>query len=232
MHPDIDKLLDISYDKGFKVNITTNGTLLSKVGEKLLNKPSLRQINISLHSFDGNNGMENKDDYLDNIFRFIKSTKNNKEIIIALRLWNLTEDNVFNKEINKNKEILDRIQLEFNLPFKIEDIINSQKGFKIQDKIYLNQDFEFIWPDLNNEDFGREVYCYGLRNQIGILVDGTVVPCCLDGEGKIPLGNIYNEPLNQILSGTRARKIYEGFSKRVIVEEMCRKCGYRTRFNL
>ena len=232
LHPHIDKLLDISYDKGFKVNITTNGTLLSKVGEKLLNKPSLRQINISLHSFDGNNGMENKDDYLDNIFRFIKSTKNNKEIIIALRLWNLTEDNVFNKEINKNKEILDRIQLEFNLPFKIEDIINSQKGFKIQDKIYLNQDFEFIWPDLNNEDFGSEGYCYGLRNQIGILVDGTVIPCCLDGEGKIPLGNIYNESLNQILSGTRARKIYEGFSKRVIVEEMCRKCGYRTRFNL
>ncbi|WMM26464.1 radical SAM/SPASM domain-containing protein [Tissierella sp. MB52-C2] len=232
LHPHIDEFLEISYDKGFKVNITTNGTLLSKVGDKLLNKLALRQINISLHSFDGNNEMENKDSYLDNIFNFIKSARDNKGLIIALRLWNLTDDNLINKKANKNKEILDRIQSEFNLPFKVEDTINPQRGLKIEDRIYLNQDSEFIWPDLNNEDFGKEGYCYGLRNQMGVLVDGTVIPCCLDGEGKISLGNIYNNSLKQVLSSNRARDIYEGFSKRLVVEEMCRKCGYRRRFNL
>lgn len=231
LHPNIDELLDISYNKGFKVNITTNGTLLSKVKEKLIGKPALRQINISLHSFDGNNGMNSKNDYLDNIFEFIKLARQDKSLIIALRLWNLTENNLINKEVKKNKEILNRIEREFKLPFKIEDTINPQRGIKIDDRIYLNQDSEFIWPDLKNQEFGEKGYCYGLRDQIGILVDGTVIPCCLDGEGKISLGNIFELKLSEILSSERATKIYDGFSNRVVVEEMCKKCGFRTRFN-
>ncbi len=231
LHPKIGELLDISYNKGFKVNITTNGTLLSKVKEKLIGKPALRQINISLHSFDGNNNRDTKEKYLDNVFDFIESAKVDSSIIIALRLWNLTRDNLVNQEIERNREILNRIEKEFELSYKIEDTINPNKGLKIADRIYLNQDSEFIWPDLNNEEFGSRGYCYGLRDQIGILADGTVIPCCLDGEGKIFLGNIYNTKLNEILSGSRAKEIYDGFSKRVVVEEMCKKCGFRTRFN-
>ena len=231
LHPKIGELLDISYNKGFKVNITTNGTLLSNVKEKLIGKPALRQINISLHSFDGNNNRDTKENYLDNVFDFIESAKEDSSIIIALRLWNLTRDNLVNQEIERNREILNRIEKEFELSYKIEDTINPNKGLKIADRIYLNQDSEFIWPDLNNEEFGSRGYCYGLRDQIGILADGTVIPCCLDGEGKIFLGNIYNTKLNEILSGSRAKEIYDGFSKRVVVEEMCKKCGFRTRFN-
>jgi radical SAM protein with 4Fe4S-binding SPASM domain len=231
LHPNIDEFLDISYDKGVKVNITTNGTLLSKVKEKLIHKPALRQINISLHSFDGNNNINSKEKYLDNIFEFIELAKEDKSLIIALRLWNLTGDNLFNKEVNRNKEILNRIETEFKLPFKIEDVINPKRGIKIDDRIYLNQDSEFIWPDLKNQEFGNKGYCYGLRDQIGILVDGTVIPCCLDGEGKISLGNIFKTRLSEIISGERATRIYNGFSRRVVVEEMCRKCGFRTRFN-
>ncbi len=231
LHPNIDEFLDISYDKEVKVNITTNGTLLSKVKEKLIHKPALRQINISLHSFDGNNNINSKEKYLDNIFEFIELAKEDKSLIIALRLWNLTGDNLFNKEVNRNKEILNRIETEFKLPFKIEDVINPKRGIKIDDRIYLNQDSEFIWPDLKNQEFGNKGYCYGLRDQIGILVDGTVIPCCLDGEGKISLGNIFKTRLSEIISGERATRIYNGFSRRVVVEEMCRKCGFRTRFN-
>lgn len=231
LHPNIKELLDISYNKGFKVNITTNGTLLSKVKEKLIGHPALRQINISLHSLDGNNGMSTKDDYLNNIFEFINSSKEDKSLIIALRLWNLTDDNLVNKKIGKNTEILKRIEEEFKLQFKIEDIITPQRGIKLGNRIYLNQDMRFIWPDLNNPDFGDKGYCYGLRDQIGILVDGTVIPCCLDGEGKISLGNIYKTNLGEILASHRAENIYDGFSKRVVTEEMCRKCGFRTRFN-
>lgn len=231
LHPKIGELLDISYNKGFKVNITTNGTLLSKVKEDLIGKPALRQINISLHSFDGNNNRDTKENYLDNVFDFIESAKEDSSIIIALRLWNLTRDNLVNQEIERNREILNRIEKEFKLSYKIEDAINPNKGLKIADRIYLNQDSEFIWPDLNNEEFGSRGYCYGLRDQIGILVDGTVIPCCLDGEGKIFLGNIYNTKLDKILSGNRAIEIYDGFSKRIVIEEMCKKCGFRTRFN-
>lgn len=231
LHPNLDEFLSLAFDKGFKVNITTNGTLLSKVKEKLINKPALRQINISLHSFDGNINSNSKEEYLDNIFEFVKSAKEDKSLIIALRLWNLTDDDLFNKKTERNREILNRIETEFKLSFKIEDVIDPQRGIKIDDKIYLNHDSEFIWPDLNNEEFGDKGYCYGLRDQIGILVDGTVTPCCLDGEGKLALGNIFDTGLSEILSGDRAIKIYDGFSKRIVIEEMCKKCGFRTRFN-
>src|SRR5690554_4856645 len=59
LHPHIDELLDISYEKGFKVNITSNGTLINKAKHKILGKPALRQLNFSLHSFDGHEGSTN-----------------------------------------------------------------------------------------------------------------------------------------------------------------------------
>lgn len=237
LHPKIEEFLDIAYDKGLKVNITTNGTLISEMKEKLIGKPSLRQINISLHSFDGNKDLKDKDGYINNIFDFIRKSRN-KEIskdgellIIALRLWNLSRDDLLNKESNKNREILDRIELEFNLEFDIEDRINLERGIRIGEKIYLNHDSEFIWPDLNNEIIEDKGFCYGLRDQIGILVDGTVIPCCLDGEGKLALGNIFENRFSEIIDGERAKRIYDGFSRRIIEEEMCKRCGFRTRIN-
>lgn len=97
--------------------------------------------------------------------------------------------------------------------------------------MYLNQDYEFKWPDLLVPEDNRPGFCYGLRNQVAILVDGTVVPCCLDGEGIINLGNIHQTNFSQIIESDRVNNIFNGFSKREVVEEFCRKCGYRKRFN-
>lgn len=236
LHPQIDEFLDISYKKGLKVNITTNGTLLSKVKDKLIGKPALRQVNISLHSFDGNKSMKDKNGYLDNVFDFIRESRDRERfidkelLIIALRLWNLSRDELPIIDSDRNIEILERIESEFNLEYDIKDKINLERGIRIGEKLYLNHDSEFIWPDMNNEIFADTGFCYGLRDQIGILVDGTVIPCCLDGEGKMPLGNIYKTNLNEILLGERARNIYDGFSRRIIVEELCKRCGFRTRF--
>jgi radical SAM protein with 4Fe4S-binding SPASM domain len=100
----------------------------------------------------------------------------------------------------------------------------------VRDRIYINQDHEFVWPSLSAKEDDGKGFCHALRNQIAILVDGTVVPCCLDGEGVIDLGNIYETPLSEILDSDRATMIYEGFTKREAVEEMCKRCGYRRRF--
>ncbi len=235
LHPRVGEFLDIAHEKGLMVNITTNGTLIKEVKDQLLGKPSLRQINISLHSFDGNKGKEGKDEYLDNIFSFIKESRNpqfiinGRLLIIALRLWNLSREDLSNIETNDNKEVLDRIKFEYNLDYDIKSKINLERGIRIDEKIYLNHDSEFVWPDLSNDLIGDEGFCYGLRDQIGILVDGTVIPCCLDGEGKLNLGNIFDSRFSEILVGERTKNIYEGFSRRIIVEEMCKRCGYRTR---
>ena len=97
--------------------------------------------------------------------------------------------------------------------------------------MYLNQDSEFQWPDLKVAEDNSPGFCYGLRNQVAVLVDGTVVPCCLDGEGIINLGNIHKTDLSEIVESKRANNLFNGFSRRDVVEELCRKCGYRKKFN-
>lgn len=231
LHPKLDEFLDLSYKKGFKVNITTNGTLINEVREKIILKPALRQINFSLHSFDGNEGGSNKADYVNNIISFVKEAINITDTLFSLRLWNLNVDNATNHQANKNRDLLVAIEKAFNLPYKIEEEIHPGHGIKICDKVYLNQDHEFQWPDLNVREDNSPGFCYGLRNQVGILVDGTVVPCCLDGEGVIKLGNIHETPFSEIVDNQRANDIFNGFSRREVVEELCRKCGYRKKFN-
>lgn len=232
LHPDIDKFLDISYEEGFKVNITTNGTLINKVKNKIINKKSLRQINFSLHSFDGNQVFESKESYINPIISFVKESVESSSILISLRLWNLEQDNETNIQKKRNQQTLKIIEKEFNLCYKIEEKIIPGRGIKIADRVYLNQDHEFKWPDLKEEEDDGKGFCYGLRNQIAILVDGTVVPCCLDGEGIINLGNIHNTEFSKIIIGDRADNILDGFSRREVVEELCRKCGYRQRFGV
>ncbi len=230
LHPKIDKLLDISHEKGFKVNITTNGTLITKNKHKLLGKPALRQINFSLHSFDGHPGSQDKAGYLRQILDFVHEARAQSELIVSFRLWNLEMDNEVNEQRQKNRELLSMIEEEFQLNFQIEERFKAGTGVKIADKIYLNQDPEFDWPDLNAPEDEGKGFCYALRNQAGVLIDGTVIPCCLDGEGVINLGNVHQEQFAEIIKGERAKNLYDGFSRREAVEELCRKCGYRKRF--
>ncbi|GIO87379.1 radical SAM protein [Paenibacillus faecis] len=230
LHPKIDQLLDVSHEKGFKVNITTNGTLLHKAAHKLLGKPALRQINFSLHSFDGHEGSTDREGYITSVLSFVREATALSDLIVSFRLWNLTQDNETNLQRSRNRATLELIEREFGLDFRIEEKVIPGSGIKLAERVYLNQDHEFDWPSLTApEDDGRG-FCHALRNQAGILVDGTVIPCCLDGEGVINLGNVHNTPFSEIIEGERATRLYEGFSQRIAVEELCRKCGYRKRF--
>lgn len=230
LHPKIDQLLDISHEKGFKVNITTNGTLLPKMRHKLLGKPALRQMNFSLHSFDGHEGSTDREGYLRNVLSFVREAVASSDLIVSFRLWNLTRDNDTNLQRMRNRATLEIIEQEFNLDYRIEEKVVPGSGVKLAERIYLNQDHEFEWPDLRAPEDDGKGFCHALRNQAGILVDGTVIPCCLDGEGVINLGNVYQTPFSEIVEGERANRLYEGFSRREAVEELCRKCGYRKRF--
>ena len=229
LHPRIDQLLDAAHERGFKVNITTNGTLIKKQRDKLLGKPALRQMNFSLHSFDGHEGSENREKYLGDILEFVRDAQEHK-VIFSYRLWNLQRDDQTDIDRRKNAETLDILEKEYGLDFKIEERVEPGKGVKIAPNIYLNQDHEFKWPSLQEPEYKGKGFCHALRSQAAVLVDGTVVPCCLDGEGVINLGNINEQPFSEIVEGERANNLVAGFSRREAVEELCRKCGYRQKF--
>ena len=229
LHPRIDQLLDAAHERGFKVNITTNGTLIKKQREKLLGKPALRQMNFSLHSFDGHEGSENREKYLGDILEFVRDAREHN-VIFSYRLWNLQRDDQTDVDRRKNAETLDILEQEYNLSFKIEERVEPGKGVKIAPNVYLNQDHEFKWPSLLEPEYTGKGFCHALRSQAAILVDGTVVPCCLDGEGVINLGNVNEQSFSDIVECDRANNLVDGFSRREAVEELCRKCGYRQKF--
>lgn len=231
LHPRIGQLLDIAHEKGFKVNITTNGTLIKKTREKLLGKPALRQINFSLHSFDGHEGSENREKYLGDILEFVRDVRKHN-VIISYRLWNLQRNNVSELANRRNRETLEILEKEYELDYEIQERVEMGSGVKIAKNIYLNQDHEFRWPSLLEKADEGKGFCHALRTHAAILVDGSVVPCCLDGEGVINLGNVHDQKFGDIITTDRAQNLVDGFSRREAIEELCKKCGFRQKFGM
>ena len=217
LHPKLERFLELAGEAGFKVILTTNGTLLPKQQTILLNAPALHKVNISLHAFEANDLAVPFRDYLAGCFEFGTAAEGKK--LISYRLWNQGGQD------EKNDEILATMKEFFPEPW-----VEERRGPRIGQRIYLEYGDKFDWPDLSAADGGEGVFCHGLRDQLGILCDGTVVPCCLDHEGDIALGNLFHQSMEEILESPRAKAIYEGFSKRKAAEELCRKCGYARRF--
>lgn len=216
-HPHLEQFLHLAGEYGFKVILTTNGTLLHRHQEMLLHAPSLHKVNISLHAFEANDLSMPFNEYLHQCFSFGQASEGKK--LVVYRLWNQGGAD------EKNAEILNTMKTYFSTTWQEE-----RRGFRIGERVYLEYGDKFDWPDLNAKDDGEHVFCYGLRDQIGILCDGTVVPCCLDHEGDIALGNLHQESLEDILEKPRSQEIYLGFQRKKAVEELCRKCGYARRF--
>ena len=227
LNKELEHFLEISKENQLKVNITTNGTLISEVKNILINAQALRQVNISLHSFEANEEQIDLNEYINNIINFVKEATEKTNIICSLRLWNL--DTRYSASNNLNIDIFELLEQEFELNCDLKECLKEKNSFKLKNNVYISMGEKFKWPSLNEEELGERAFCYGLRDQIGILVDGTVVPCCLDSEGSIPLGNIFYSSLEEILSSKRAKEIYDGFSGRKAVEELCKRCGFINR---
>ena len=216
-HPQLPEMLAIASELGFKSQITTNGTLLQQRGQALIDA-KVHKVNLSVHSFEEGSD-EDYVNYINSCLDFADRASRAGTIVV-LRLWNQGFDE------GRNISTLDLTRAKFPWAWTEEP-----RATRIQDKLYLEHGDRFDWPDLGAEDGGSAVFCHGLRDHFGILSDGTVVPCCLDHNGDIPLGNVFGQSIEDILNAPRARAIVEGFSRRKAAEELCRKCGYARRFN-
>lgn len=220
LHPRLAELLDIAAGEGFRVCVTTNGTLLGEKGSAVLNGPGVHKASVSLHCAEGN-GFRELSGYLDGVWDFAVRAAG-KGIICALRLWNAGGADA------RNDEILGFLAGKLGAwPL---DLPQPRRGsWKLGERLYLERAEKFDWPDLEGPE--RDVrFCLGLREQVAVLCDGTVVPCCLDHEGDVPLGSLWEQSLSEILNGKRAKALYQGFSQGRPPEELCRRCGFATRF--
>ncbi len=224
LHPALPELLDIAHRRGKLVNLTTNGTLIGEAGSALLEKPALRQVTFSMHSFSASAGMA-IDDYVESIIEF--ACRASARYMVSLRLWNTDEPD----DTGTRAAILGIIERSFPRALPVRGKSRENSALCLDKNIFLNPVARFSWPDPNGPDCGKTGYCLGLREQIAILVDGTAVPCCLDRNGAMALGNIQSQTMEQIVLSDRARRIHNGFSRHQVAEPLCRHCSYRLRFS-
>ena len=220
LHPRLGELLAIAADLDFRTCLTTNGLLLGERGDAVLAARGVHKVSVSLHSAEGN-GMGGLTEYLSSVWDFSRQASE-AGVICALRLWNLGGAEARNREIlTFLEEHLGAWPLELPQP--------RRGSWKLGERLYLEQAERFDWPDMEAAETGTR-FCLGLREQIAVLCDGTAVPCCLDHEGDVPLGNLLEQSLEEILAGPRARALVRGFSEGRPSEELCRRCGFATRF--
>ena len=212
LHPHLSQFIYVAKEKGFVPVLTTNGTLLSDAEDVIAAHP--HKIQISLHSHEGN-GKESPETYIEEVMNFALKASN-QGIIIILRLWNEGGYDSANEQI-----------LQLIARFQQHPWTKRNDGWKLTDNLYIEFDKMFEWPDESRDFYtDNNIFCYALRNQIGVLVDGSVVPCCLDHEGDMALGNLFEQSFEEILASTRACSIYDGFTNHKAVETMCQRCGY------
>lgn len=215
-HPLLPEFIRRAGKLGFKSIITTNGTLLPKRGAELI-AAGVHKVNVSIHSFE-EGSEEDYLSYLDGCMDFA-DTASKAGVLVVFRLWNQGYDG------GRNIDIVERMKARFPEQWRWDD-----RGGHIRKHFHLEYGDRFQWPDMAAEDRGNQVFCYGLKDHFAILCDGRVVPCCLDREGAVTLGNIFVQDAEEILQSPRARAMRKGFSCRKASEELCRKCGYARRF--
>lgn len=202
IHKNINEFIDIA-SKDFYINITTNGYLINNIRAK-----NIRQVNISLHSF--NEKYHKKlNDYLNDVCTY--ALNNNDNTYINFRLWATTK---------YYDEIINYLEKRFNTN------IENRKNTKLANNIYINFSNEFIWPEKSNSEVDINTTCYALIDHIAVLSDGSVVPCCLDASGVIKLGNIFSDKLEDIFKSDLFNELLDGFKNNKRIHPLCKKCNF------
>jgi radical SAM protein with 4Fe4S-binding SPASM domain len=225
-HPKFSEILDVCERYNTQIDLTTNGILIKRYSERIINSLCIRQVNLSIQAFKDNFPDRDLDPFLLPIFEFTKSAHALRPALyINYRLWNQQSND------SDNEDVFLKIESYFNVTINRNVETGAIKSKKIWNKLYLHFDSRFEWPSFSLPYQGTHGSCHGAVNHIGIHADGTVVPCCLDKNGAINLGNVKEQSLQDILNSERFIKMRDGFLNGVLVEEFCQHCSFIKRFN-
>jgi len=218
MHKDFDELLTIADTYDMNVQLVTNGTYLYK-HMNMANHKSLRKVSFSLQSIE----YQDVDivEYMKTILDFSDTASTLDLPYIEIRFWRKDQMN-----LPKTAQCFSILKERFDF-----EETSRNGSYKLMNHVYLAFDNSFDWPDRNETKEDNTGYCHGALDQIAILSDGTVVPCCLDYNGVISFGNIFESSLSDILSSERYLNMKNGLQNHILTEDLCRKCTFRKRFD-
>ena len=209
LHPLLPDFIRMAREKGFNTVLTSNGTLPLKAMRLLSSLP--HKVQLSLHSHESN-GKGILAEYIDKVMQFAIPAAEQGTCVV-LRLWNQ------GGRESENEQVMQLLEQYVQKPW-----IERPDGYRLCDNLYLEFDRKFEWPEVKKEDTSHSVFCKALHKQIGILSDGSLVPCCMDHDGDITLGNLFTQSLDEILESPRAKAMTEGFRHHRATESLCQNC--------
>lgn len=207
LHQDVFKFIEYA-SKYVKVSVTTNGHLINTTINQLVDA-NLYILNISLQSL-----VKFDEEKVENYFKHLNELIINRKskLPIHLRIWNDKENEdakIINDKIN---ELIDKYQL----------LQHQYVNLSVAD--------EFDWPSLSYPINEIKTDCLGGKYQLGVLLNGDVVLCCLDYLGHTKIGNIYENSFKEILSSESLKEVRKYWNNKEQYFELCKKCTYRNRF--
>ena len=209
LHPLLPDFVRMAREKGFYTVLTSNGTLPVKAMRLLSSLPHKMQL--SLHSHESN-GKGKLAEYMDKVMQFAIPAAEQGTCVV-LRLWNQ------GGRESENEQVMQLLEKYVQKPWH-----ERPDGYRLCENLYLEFDRKFRWPEAREEEATHEVFCKALHKQIGVLVDGSLVPCCMDHNGDITLGNLFTQSLDEILDSPRAKAMTEGFRHHKATELLCWNC--------
>ena len=218
LHPAFEEIMNMCDQENMQVQLVTNGTLLAKYPD-LYRHSSLRKISFSLQSIEYHSA--DPISYLKDILSFCEAASKQERPYCEIRFWR--DDQL---QMERTGTCLSWLQEHYTFT-KTE----RPDNYRIMDHVYVDAHNMFAWPSVGEPLNSIRGTCYGGIRQIAVLSDGTVVPCCLDSQGDIPLGSLQKQSLDEILSSKRYTDLCHGFENRELTEDLCRKCTYRNRFD-
>ncbi len=155
----------------------------------------------------------------------IETLKQVRQINVSLQ--SMTNLDKLDEVITACEELSQTTYISYRFWVKNKNEKEIKSKIILNKNIFISEEKQFIWPDINNKTIKKEGTCKATKDHIAILVDGTVIPCCLDSKGIINLGNIFTSDLQDIINCERFVNMNKGFSENKLVEELCQKCGWR-----
>lgn len=227
-HPQFPDFVEKAKQYGLQLEITTNGLILNDAVKAALLSTSVVQVNFSLQSFFDNFPEKDPGRYLEKIFAFTQQAMSARpDLYINFRLWNIGSAD----DRDVSEFVLQKIESAFSVQLNRSVDPGFKKSKRVKDRVYLHFDSRFNWPDISSPVLGTQGRCHGTVSHLAVHSNGDVVPCCLDKEATIKLGNLSKQSLQEIVSSERYLNMVQGFNSGVLVEDLCQRCEYIQRFN-
>ena len=217
VHPRIFEIIELAKNLGLGVNITTNGTLLTRDLQRLKDS-RVDSLSLSLDGFEANHdrlrGVDGTYSAVMNAIDVLKA-----ETDIHLNIYFV----VTNQNVADLKPVYDMtVQRDVAFDFWPVNgyphlyIATDADRATYQDAIgYIAQTSPDVAARMDYYRYGQEymdgrrdhVRCLGLVEQFGVNHEGQLVPCCVWDQKGLQVGSALEEPLDQLFYGEKAQAL-------------------------